>query len=58
MDGNCETQGITSYDHGTNGVIIENNVVDIPRPWGIELYSDVDSIVRHNTRCLARRFQL
>ena len=45
----CETQGITSYDHGTNGVIIENNVVDVPRPWGIELYSDVNSIVRHNT---------
>jgi len=45
----CETQGITSYDHGTNGVIIENNVVDVPRPWGIELYADVNSIVRHNT---------
>ena len=45
----CETQGITSYDHGTNGVIIENNVIDIRRPWGIELYSDVNSIVRHNT---------
>jgi len=45
----CETQGITSYDHGTNGIIIENNVVDVPRPWGIELYSDVNSIVRHNT---------
>jgi chitodextrinase len=45
----CGTQGITSFDHGTNGVIIENNVVDIHRPWGIELYSDVNSIVRHNT---------
>ena len=47
--GSCSSQGITSYDHGTNGVIIENNVVDIRRPWGIELYSDVNSIVRHNT---------
>ena len=47
--GTCTSQGITSYDHGTNGVIIENNVVDIRRPWGIELYSDVNSIVRHNT---------
>lgn len=46
----CGTQGITSYDHGTRGnVIIENNVVDIHRPWGIELYSDVGTIVRHNT---------
>jgi hypothetical protein len=45
----CGTQGITSYDHGTDGVLIENNVVDIRRPWGIELYSDVNSIVRHNT---------
>jgi hypothetical protein len=45
----CGTQGITSFDSGTNGVIIENNVVDIHRPWGIELYSDQNSIVRHNT---------
>ncbi|MEJ0073159.1 MAG: Ig-like domain-containing protein [Candidatus Saccharibacteria bacterium] len=43
------TQGITSFDSGTNGVIIENNVVDIRRPWGIELYADQNSIVRHNT---------
>ena len=49
MAPSCDGQGITSFDHGTNGVIIENNVVDIHRPWGIELYSDVDSIVRHNT---------
>jgi hypothetical protein len=46
---NCPTQGITSYDGGTNGVIIEDNVVDIPRDWGIELYADQNSIVRHNT---------
>jgi Concanavalin A-like lectin/glucanases superfamily/Right handed beta helix region len=45
----CATQGITSYDGGTNGVIIEDNVIDIPRDWGIELYADRDSIVRHNT---------
>ena len=45
----CPTQGITSFDGGTVGVVIEDNVVDIPRDWGIELYSDKDSIVRHNT---------
>ena len=45
----CPTQGITSYDGGTRGLIIEDNVVDIPRDWGIELYSDQASIVRHNT---------
>lgn len=48
-DGSCETQGITSYDGGTNGVVFEDNVVDIYRPWGIELYADENSIVRHNT---------
>ena len=46
---NCPTQGITSYDGGTKGVVIEDNVVDVPRDWGIELYSDSGSIVRHNT---------
>ena len=45
----CDTQGITSYDGGTNGVVIEDNVIDIRRPWGIELYADRNSIVRHNT---------
>jgi Concanavalin A-like lectin/glucanases superfamily len=45
----CDTQGITSYDSDTVGVTIEDNVVDIRRPWGIELYADKDSIVRHNT---------
>jgi hypothetical protein len=45
----CATQGITSYDGGTNGVTIEDNVVDIRRPWGIELYADRNSVVRHNT---------
>jgi hypothetical protein len=46
---NCPTQGITSYDSGTNGVIVEDNVVDIPRDWGIEFYADKNSIIRHNT---------
>jgi hypothetical protein len=46
---NCPTQGITSYDGDTNGVIIEDNVVDVPRDWGIEFYSDQNSIIRHNT---------
>jgi hypothetical protein len=45
----CPTQGITSFDGGTVGVVIEDNVIDIPRDWGIELYSDKDSVVRHNT---------
>ncbi len=43
------TQGLTSYDSNTHGVLIEDNVIDISRPWGIELYSDDSSIVRHNT---------
>lgn len=38
---NCITQGLTSYDGATNGVLIEDNVVDIGRPWGIEFYADV-----------------
>ena len=45
----CTTQGITSYDGATNGVTIEDNVIDIRRAWGIEFYSDKNSIIRHNT---------
>jgi hypothetical protein len=45
----CVAGGIVSYDGGTNGVLIENNVVDTTRDWGIELYSDQSSIVEHNT---------
>jgi hypothetical protein len=45
----CTTQGITSYDGGTNGVVVEDNVVDIHRSWGIEFYADRNSIIRHNT---------
>ncbi len=45
----CATQGISSYDGGTKGITFEDNVVDIRRPWGIELYGDNGSIVRHNT---------
>lgn len=45
----CETQGITSYDNGSSGFVIENNVIDITRADGIELYGDQNSIVRHNT---------
>jgi hypothetical protein len=41
--------GIVAYD-GLAGALIEDNVIDLPeRPWGIELYSDDGSIVRHNT---------
>jgi hypothetical protein len=47
--GACGTQTVSSYDSGTKGVVIEDNVVDTTRPWGIELYSDEGSIVRHNT---------
>jgi hypothetical protein len=49
LTGSCTTQGITSYDGGTNGVVIEDNVVDIRRSWGIEFYADKNSIIRHNT---------
>jgi len=45
----CPTQGITSYDSGTHNVVIEDNVIDIRRPWGLEWYSDDSSIIRHNT---------
>lgn len=45
----CPTQGITSFDGGTVGIVVEDNVIDIPRDWGIELYSDKGSVVRHNT---------
>jgi hypothetical protein len=45
----CETQGITSYDGGTEGVIIEDNVIDISRKFGIEFYADKNSVIRHNT---------
>jgi parallel beta-helix repeat protein len=45
----CTTQGITSYDSGTHNVLIENNVVDIRRQWGIEWYDDDGSTIRHNT---------
>jgi hypothetical protein len=48
LDG-CITQGITSFGGGTYGVRIEDNVIDIPRPWGIEWYADVNSIIDHNT---------
>ena len=33
---------------GTVGVLIEDNVIDIKRAWGIEFYSDRNSIIRHN----------
>jgi hypothetical protein len=45
----CAAQGLTSYDGGTKGVIIEDNVIDVRRPWGIEWFSDNSSIIRHNT---------
>jgi Right handed beta helix region len=41
--------GIVAYD-GVERVLIEDNVIDLPsRAWGIELYADEASIVRHNT---------
>jgi parallel beta-helix repeat protein len=43
------TQVLAAYD-GTENNLIEDNVIDSrSRPWGIELYSDTNSIVRHNT---------
>ena len=46
---NGYAQALSSYDSGTQGALIEDNVIDTTRPWGIELYSDDGSIVRHNT---------
>jgi len=44
-----DTQVFGAFD-GTSGNLIEDNVIDVTgRPWGIELYSDRNSIVRHNT---------
>ncbi len=41
--------GIVAYD-GIDHVLIEDNVIDlVTGRWGIELYSDDSSIVRHNT---------
>ena len=41
--------GIVAYD-GVKRATIEDNIVDTgSRPWGIELYADDSSIVRHNT---------
>jgi hypothetical protein len=41
--------GIVAYD-GVTRATIEDNVVDTAsRPWGIELYADTNSVVRHNT---------
>jgi hypothetical protein len=42
--------GIVAYD-GLSRATIEDNVLDLRglRPWGIELYSDDSSIIRHNT---------
>jgi len=45
----CATQALTSYDSGTVDVVLEDNVIDVRRPWGIEWYSDRNSIIRHNT---------
>jgi hypothetical protein len=41
--------GIVAYD-GTHDNLIENNVIElVSGRWGLELYSDKNSIVRHNT---------
>jgi len=44
--------GIVAYD-GLDHATIEDNVIDLTRrgkrPWGIEVYSDSGSVVRHNT---------
>jgi hypothetical protein len=45
----CGVQALTSYDSGTKGVLVEDNVLDVRRPWAIEFYSDESSIIRHNT---------
>jgi Right handed beta helix region len=47
--------GIVAYD-GVTGATIEDNVIETDRPWGIELYADQGSTIRHNTlrygRCI------
>ena len=41
--------GIVAYD-GLSASVIEDNVLVLTnRPWGIELYSDDGSVIRHNT---------
>lgn len=45
----CSGQMLTSYDGGTQGVLIEGNVLDTLRPAALEFYSDDGSIIRHNT---------
>ena len=41
--------GIVAYD-GISNALIENNVIDLVNGrWGIELYSDNGSTIRHNT---------
>lgn len=41
--------GIVAYD-GVTRATIEDNIIDTGgRPWGIELYADDSSIIRHNT---------
>ena len=46
---NGYAQALTSFDSGTKGALIEDNVVDTTRPNGIEIYSDEGSTIRHNT---------
>jgi hypothetical protein len=48
-DSVCITQALTSFDSGTDGVLIENNVMDTSRGFGVEFYGDKNSIIRHNT---------
>jgi hypothetical protein len=49
--------GIVAYD-GVRSATIEDNVIETDRPWGIELYADHGSTIRHNTlrygRCIFR----
>lgn len=45
----CVAGGIDSYDGETNGILVDDNVVDVTRDWGIEFYSDTNSVIVHNT---------
>ena len=45
---NCATQGITAYDGNTNGLMIDDNVVDVPRDWGSSC-TPTRQHVLHNT---------
>jgi hypothetical protein len=45
----CEAGAVAAYDGLEHALIEDNVIIGVNRPWGIELYSDDGSVVRHNT---------